>query len=95
MDKFEELNNCLKEMCKHCQRLMAQIPSKAQGGDIHHCGHVMCPWRTISGDYCDDYTKIKEALKEYEDFSEKYVKLLQDYNNLLVSLPKEKRFVND
>ena len=56
----------LDNMCEHCQKLMSQIPSKAKNGDIHHSGHIMCPFRVIDNEYCEDYMSYNDLKAEYE-----------------------------
>lgn len=87
MNKYQEV---LDNLCKHCQELMSQIPVETKKGesyDIHHCGHVMCPWRTISNDYCDDYMTLKELVVRYENESKP--KFIFDGNGNAVDVAME------
>lgn len=56
----------LKEMCDYCRKSINQIPSN---GDRPY---KECPFRGISGDYCESYETIKKDL-EILDILKKYV----------------------
>lgn len=50
----------LKEMCDYCRKCINQIPSN---GDRPY---KECPYRGISGDYCENYEIIKKDLEILE-----------------------------
>lgn len=62
MNEFEK---ALKKMCEHCESLTHKIPTKVNEDsiEIHECGHQMCPYRTISNDYCEEYDTLQELIK--------------------------------
>lgn len=46
----------LKQLCKHCE------------GTLNQC-EKLCPWRSISNDYCDEYESLRVAIEsdDYDD----------------------------
>lgn len=65
----------LEAMCERCHKNIQSIPSKG------YLPHRECPFRHISGDYCEEYDTLKKALGETgmtkEELREK-VKVLED-----------------
>lgn len=47
----------LEQICGHCERAGAKIKT-------------LCPYRSISGDYCEAYEYIKTELKAFEIIKE-------------------------
>lgn len=68
----------LKSLCKNCQEQMSQIPTQEHEDsiEIHSCGHQMCPFRTISNDYCEEYDTLKELVDK--DTPKKVVETFYD-----------------
>ena len=58
----------LKQLCENCHNAIQQIPSN---GDRPF---MECPFRHISGDYCEEYEIVEKALNDYEKL--KSLKLL-------------------
>lgn len=48
----------LEAMCDRCHKNIQSIPSKG------YLPHRECPFRHISGDYCEEYDTLKKALGE-------------------------------
>lgn len=55
----------LEAMCKHCHKNIQSVPSKG------YLPHKECPFRHISGDYCEEYDIVKKALIELKMALEK------------------------
>lgn len=51
----------LEAMCERCHKNIQSIPSKG------YLPHRECPFRHISGDYCEEYDTLKKALGEKHD----------------------------
>ncbi len=47
----------LERMCEHCHECIQQIPSNG------NLPHRECPFRHISGDYCEEYEIVRDALE--------------------------------
>lgn len=50
----------LDKLCETCHNAIQSIPSKG------YLPHRECPWRHISGDYCDKVETIKKSLEVLE-----------------------------
>lgn len=57
----------LESMCEFCHKQIMAQPSKGT------LPHKMCPFRHISGDYCEEYDIIKKALEDID-----YIKDLRE-----------------
>lgn len=61
-NRFQE---ALNNVCKNCEKLINSIPVETKPNetyDIHHCGYQMCPFRTISNDYCKEIEILQELV---------------------------------
>ena len=51
----------LMALCEHCHEAIQAQPSK---GDLPR---KECPWRHISGDYCEEFEIVRKAIERNEN----------------------------